>query len=43
MLILFVVEHPFSTNNILLWSFNQRPYFISFEVIQFFLHGHHPI
>jgi hypothetical protein len=43
MLILLVAEYPFGTYNILLWSFNQRPHFITLEVVQFLLHSHHPI
>jgi hypothetical protein len=43
MFILFVVKYPLGTNNILLWSFNQRPHLIVLEVVQLFLHSHHSI
>jgi hypothetical protein len=43
MFILLIAEHPLDYHNILLRSFNQRPHFISLEVVQLFMHGHHPI
>jgi hypothetical protein len=41
--VLLIAEYPFGIHNILLWSFNQRSHFIALEVVQFFLHSHHPI
>jgi hypothetical protein len=43
MFILFVVEHPFCTNHVLLGAFHQRPDFIPSEVVQLILNGHHPV
>src|SRR6185503_7943306 len=44
MLILFVAEDPLSTNDILiLRTFFKNLNFIAGEVVDLFLHGHHPI
>jgi hypothetical protein len=43
MLILLVAEHPLGSHNILLWKWHQDPHFISLEVVEFFLHGQHPV
>jgi hypothetical protein len=41
-LVLLVAEHPLGSYNILLWTWHQTPDFISFEVVELFLHGQHP-
>jgi hypothetical protein len=40
---LLVAEYALGAYNILLWSLNQRSYFIVLEVVQLFLYRHHPI
>jgi hypothetical protein len=40
---LLVAEHPLGSHNILLWTWHQAPDFISFEVVELFLHGQHPV
>jgi hypothetical protein len=42
-LILLVVEHPLDSHNIFLWMWHQALDFIYLEVVELFLHGHHPI
>src|SRR5438132_11360285 len=43
-LIFFVLEHPFGSNDVLaFWSFNKLPYLIPCEVVQLILHCHDPI
>jgi hypothetical protein len=42
-LILFVVEHPLGSHNILLWAWHKAPNFISLEVVELFVHGQHPV
>jgi hypothetical protein len=40
---LFVVENPLGSHNILLWTQHQALDFISLEVVELFLHDHHPV
>jgi hypothetical protein len=38
------MEHPFGSHNVSLWMWQHQALdFISFEVVELFLHGHHPI
>jgi hypothetical protein len=43
MLVLFVVEHPLGSHNVLLWTWHQALDFIPFEVVELFLHGQNPV
>src|SRR6185437_12166239 len=44
MFILLVSEDPLSADDVLVfWRSFEDPNFIAAEVVQFFLHGHHPI
>jgi hypothetical protein len=43
MFVLLVAEHPFSSHNVLLWTWHQAPDFVSLEVVELFLHGQHPV
>jgi hypothetical protein len=42
-LVLLVVERPLGSHNIFLWACHQASDFISLEVVELFLHGHHLI
>jgi hypothetical protein len=41
MLVLLVAKHPLGSHNVLLWTWHQALDFISFEVVELFLHGQH--
>jgi hypothetical protein len=43
MLVLLVAEHSLGSHNVLLWTGHQAPNFISFEVVELFLKGQHPV
>jgi hypothetical protein len=42
-LVLFVVEHPLGSHNVLLGTWHQCTNFISLEIVELLLHGQHPV